>query len=85
MKRRSFIAGLGSAAAWPVVARAQQRIPVVGVLGVQGPEVSNANKPSFIQALRATLEGKWLELLSEIAPRLKRPRREMLLNFDAAK
>jgi putative tryptophan/tyrosine transport system substrate-binding protein len=35
MKRRAFIAGLGSVAAWPVMAQPQQATPVVGLLRFQ--------------------------------------------------
>jgi putative ABC transport system substrate-binding protein len=49
MQRREFIAGLGSAAAWPVAARAQQAaMPVIGYLG-QWPEESRL--PAFRQGL----------------------------------
>ena len=50
-----FIAGLGSAAAWPVVARAQQRaVPVVGFLGSQSAEVSKNFTVAFLQGLKGT-------------------------------
>jgi len=39
MRRRAFIAGLGSAAAWPSVTRAQQpTVPVIGLLGSGSPD-----------------------------------------------
>jgi putative ABC transport system substrate-binding protein len=52
MRRRQFIVGLGSAAAWPVVARAQQRraLPVIGILG--SASARNSVAPDFIQGLK---------------------------------
>jgi putative tryptophan/tyrosine transport system substrate-binding protein len=54
MKRREFVAGLGSAAAWPVVARAQQpAMPVIGFLVPQSAdEVYNFITVPFFQGLK---------------------------------
>jgi putative ABC transport system substrate-binding protein len=52
--RREFIAGLGSAAAWPVVARAQQPMPVVGVLLPQSAVDYKIEIVAFLQGLKET-------------------------------
>ena len=55
MRRREFIAGLGGAAAWPLVARAQQAaVPVVGWLDSQSPETEREVLPVFRKGLAET-------------------------------
>jgi putative tryptophan/tyrosine transport system substrate-binding protein len=53
MKRREFIAGIGSAVAWPVAAGAQQPgIPVIGFLEANSPEATREIVANFRRALR---------------------------------
>jgi putative ABC transport system substrate-binding protein len=59
MRRREFIGALGSAAAWPVLARAQE-MPVIGLLGSESPEFDAYRVSAFRQGLGETgyVEGR---------------------------
>jgi putative ABC transport system substrate-binding protein len=71
IKRRQFIAGLGSAAAWSVVARAQQAaMPVVGFVNPGSADAYTARVATFrkglgetgyVEGQNVTVEYHWLE------------------------
>ena len=55
MRRREFIAGLGGAVAWPLVARAQQpAMPIVGFLDSRSPDALVDRLRAFRQGLKDT-------------------------------
>ena len=56
IRRREFIVGIGSSAAWPVLARAQQpAMPVIGLLSSQSAEVDYKDVTvPFLQGLKET-------------------------------
>src|SRR6202047_128554 len=68
MRRREFIAGLGSAAAWPLTARAQQpALPVVGFFGARAAERRLAafrkglGATDYVEGQNVTVEYHWLD------------------------
>jgi putative ABC transport system substrate-binding protein len=81
MKRRTFIAGLGSAAAWPMVARAQQAaVPVIGYLGTQSadddskfftvPFLQGLKETGYVEGENVAIEYRWAENQNDRLPAL---------------
>jgi putative ABC transport system substrate-binding protein len=81
MKRREFIAGLGSAAAWPVVVRGQQiaKSPTIGLLGAGTPSAwepytmsfgHGLNQTGFVEGQNVLIEYRWADGQYDRLPRL---------------
>ena len=70
MNRRAFIAGLGSAVAWPVVARAQQpSMPVIGYLDSRSAERTgraaylrrSLAEAGYVEGRNVSIEYRWAD------------------------
>jgi putative ABC transport system substrate-binding protein len=71
VKRREFIAGLGSAVAWPLAARAQQSVfQIIGWLHTWSPQTTRDFAPAFFRGLsemgfgegrNVAVEHRWAE------------------------
>jgi putative ABC transport system substrate-binding protein len=75
MRRRAFVAGLGAAAAVPLVGRAQQpKVPTIGFLGAASREIADRWVAAFVKRLQElgwvegrniNIDYRWAETRSE--------------------
>jgi hypothetical protein len=68
LKRRKFLALVGGAAAWPLAARTQQSLPLIGYMGSRSPEASQhlveafrggLKEAGYIEGQNVAIEFRW--------------------------